>query len=212
MLIEYNPWAMVIGSDTPTLAVYEDGSVIFVKKESEEKYGLYTTSIDLDGHFIQSITPENLGDLKESYTLSDWTDQPTNLFVWKEKHVAIYGNMNEVKEKLPKGMWEVYSAIKSFDSSDAKEWLPDYIEVMLWPYEYAPDESIVWPDGWPDLEHATTKKRSKDSFSIYLPSEHFDELKSLLKTRKQKGALLISGKKMAVSYRFPFPHDKLWKQ
>src|SRR5262245_28012798 len=32
---EFNPWLMVIGSDTPRVAIYENGDVIFVKKIGE---------------------------------------------------------------------------------------------------------------------------------------------------------------------------------
>src|SRR5688500_2189585 len=35
ILIQSNPWAMVIGSDTPRVAIYENGEVIFPKKDNE---------------------------------------------------------------------------------------------------------------------------------------------------------------------------------
>lgn len=36
VLIQTDPWAMVIGADTPRIAVYEDGEMIFLKKSSNK--------------------------------------------------------------------------------------------------------------------------------------------------------------------------------
>ena len=90
-------------------------------------------------------------------------------------------------------------------------WMPEFTEVMFWPYEYAPEESIVWPATWPDLKADTTKKRGEgDSYSVFLPSARYSELRKFIATRKEKGAVLINGKKMSISYRLPFPGESRW--
>jgi hypothetical protein len=40
LLTEYNPWAMVIGSDSPTFALYGNGTVIW---RAEGRSGKYMT-------------------------------------------------------------------------------------------------------------------------------------------------------------------------
>jgi hypothetical protein len=42
LLTEYNPWAMAIGSDTPTFALYEDGTVIYW--QGDRRSGRYVTA------------------------------------------------------------------------------------------------------------------------------------------------------------------------
>jgi len=35
IIIEQNPWLMVMGSDTPSMALYEDGTFIFTEKSNK---------------------------------------------------------------------------------------------------------------------------------------------------------------------------------
>ncbi len=232
-LIEYNPWAMVIGADSPSFVLYEDGTVVFLRKEADENYRYYTCSISSNKSLMAEFLYEARHELQNDYTLADWTDQTTTLFFWKDKKVSVYGDIltpprlehqnlsifsgiYERNLKLwktcPVELRELLKKIRAFDNPKAKKWMPEKIEVMFWPYEYAPDESIVWPNTWPDLKDDNTKKRGKNSYSVYVSSEQYDELIKFLKKQKDKGAVLINGKKMAVSIRFPFPQEKQWME
>ena len=121
----------------------------------------------------------------------------------------VYGSLydNDVRIKSPEVILNLFDKITSYTHSGSKSWLPKKIEVMIWPYEYAPDASIIWPTDWPDINHPETFKRGQDLYSIFLDSMYFEDLKQFLKTRSQKGAVEINGKKWAVSFRFPFPHE-----
>jgi hypothetical protein len=228
-LIEYNPWAMVMGADSPSFVLYEDSTVIFLRKESDKQYAYYSCNIASNNLFQTKLNLSTRQSLTNSYELSSWTDQPTTVYFWTDKKISVYGSILEPPSKIdeieddniykrdlklwktcPGELRELLKEIKSFDSPSAKKWLPENIEVMFWPYEYAPDESIVWPKDWPDLETESTVKRGKDSYSVYVPSEHYSELINFLKTRNRKGAVLINGKKMSSSIRFPFPKEKQW--
>jgi hypothetical protein len=112
-------------------------------------------------------------------------------------------------ESLPTEIRAVLTRIDQERSIKGKVWFPAAIEVMFWPYEYAPDASIAWPKDWPAPAAKDTRKRG-DSFSVFLPCAHLSELRSFLATRKVKGAVLIDGKKMAVGTRFPFPGEEAW--
>jgi hypothetical protein len=82
---------------------------------------------------------------------------------------------------------------------------------MIWPYEYAPDVSITWPKNWPGLDSKRAIKRG-DSYSIFLDGIMFPELQKFLKTRKEKGAVKIGDKKWAVSFRYVFPSEPMWRK
>ena len=82
---------------------------------------------------------------------------------------------------------------------------------MLWNYDYAPEESIHWPKDWPSLASDRAFKW-KDSYSIILDGTELQRLQKLLESRKERGALEVDGKKWAVSYRFVFPSEPIWRK
>ena len=211
-LIEYEHWATVIGSDSPTLALYEDGTVIFLRKETDNSYAFYTCNINSNHSIMAKVNFKSKQDLKEAYSLSDSTCQNDTVFFWRDKKISVYGDIlnSPFWKTCPKELKNLLQEIKSFDCPTAKKWLPEKIEVMFWPYEYAPEESIIWPKDWHDLESESTIKRSKDSYSVYVQSELYPEVIDFLKSRNKKGAVLINGNKMSASIRLPFPKEKQW--
>src|SRR5206468_11770666 len=64
VLIQSDPWAMVMGADTPRVAVYEDGTVIFVKKSRKSaSYHQKDLSATELSDFKKRLTPT--ADLKD---------------------------------------------------------------------------------------------------------------------------------------------------
>lgn len=207
-----DPWLMVIGSDSPTFALYSDGTEIFRTKSGYQ-------STKLDRHqledFVQTFDRPDLEKVSGRYVAADFTDQPDNsLLVYSEKipfYITVYGSLQDrsVRYKLPAPVLNAFDRLMSFSAMKARPWLPSKVEVIVWPYEYAPDQSIVWPSRWPRLEDPTTRKRG-DSYSIFIPSSDLPALKTFLANRKEKGAVEIDGKKWAASIRLPFPQEGLW--
>jgi hypothetical protein len=230
VLIQTDPWAMVIGADTPRVAVYEDGEVIFLKESgAKPKYHHKKLSETELSDFKKRLAPAvGLKDLKRSYNLSpNVTDQPSSLFYIQdgghESVTSVYGLRATGKklpayttragtsetDTLPEELIELHKFLSSIDYSDSKEWIPPYLEVMIWPYEYAPETSIIWPKDWPGLDSKRAVKHG-NSYSIYVDGSTLPELQKFLKTRKEKGAVEIGGKKWAVSYRYEFPGEAVW--
>jgi len=228
-LTEYDPWNMVIGSDSPTFGFYNDSLLIFLSKDKDNQYKYYyikANAIEYND-LVSKLQIRTSDNLKSEYSLSNWTDQPTIVFNFAGTKISVYGDLRsafdsikdkkskklimddneDIIAKLPSKLRDIFSFATTYDNATKKEWMPDFIEVMFWPYEYAPQKSINWPKDWPDLNDKRTKKRHDNQFSVYLPSSHYQELISLLKTMKRKGAVLINDKKMAVSLRFPFPDE-----
>lgn len=213
VLLEKDPWSMVNGSDSPTFALYEDGTVI-------QRTATGFSSARLTEEEVRQLLERlNLTALSRSYggfQATHTTDQPDqDLLIYRDGKpvfVSVYGSLKdrEVRAKLPKEVVAAYDTLKTFHSSQSRIWLPEDVEVMVWPYENAIDPSIKWPQDWPDLSDPKTTKRGEDSFSIFMPSSRLAELRTFLKTRGEKGAVQIDGRKWSASIRFPFPHEKLW--
>ena len=213
ILLESNPWAMVIGSDSPAFALYEDGRAIYLTRSGYVSVKLEPGELH---KFMDSLEPGSLAGLSGGYTATENTDQlRTWLFVYAGKQpafVTVYGSLDdeEVRAKLPPPIVAFRDKLRSFRDARASKWLPEAIEVVIWPYEYAPEPSIVWPKRWPGLDAPTTRKGGEGSFSLYVPSAEFEPLKAFLSSRREKGAVEIGGKKWAADLRFPFPHERLW--
>jgi hypothetical protein len=230
MFIQTDPWATVMGADTPRVSVYEDGSVIFWKEsDNNGNYRRKQLSAAELSEFKMKLAPvANLKDLKQFYSLRpDVTDQPEARFYFREGErqfvTTVYGlratDTNSPKTRLrdkskpdnvPGELLQLHRFLCSIDYPDSDEWKPRFVEVMIWPYEYAPDASIAWPKDWPGLKSNRAIKRG-DSYSIFLDGTVLSELPKFLQTRIEKGAVKIEGKKWAVSYRYVFPSEPTWR-
>lgn len=212
VLIEPNPWAMVIGSDSPAFAAYEDGTVIWRTSNGFRTTRLNGSELD---RLIAGMDPDALRRSYGRYEASDWTDQPEEeLLLYRggrPAFISVYGSLKspDVRAKIPREIVTAFDRLKAFHPAESVEWLPDRIEVMVWPYEYAPEPSIQWPKDLPDLSDPRTIKRG-DSFSIFVTSSRLAEVRALLARTSGKGAIDIDGKEWSASIRFPFPTERLW--
>lgn len=213
ILVETNPWLEVIGSDSPSFALYEKGEVIFLRQDSGY------LSVRLDENERKSLI-DSLSLGKKFYELHDYyevfrrTDQPTTMLYVRDedktKKIAVYGRIRgdaPARSKTPQAFLKVFDKLVSYQNSRATPWMPEKIEVMVWPFDHSRAEPLPWPKSWPDVNDPTTKRMSQQGYSIYLDSRYFDDLRRLLATLKEGQAVLINGKKWAISYRFPFPHE-----
>lgn len=206
---------MVVGSDSPTFVLYESNRAIW--KAPDEDGFVFMTAVltDEESDNLQSMA-DSLIEFDEHIGLTDWTDQPTQEIYFRLHNRLIrrslYGSLRfpqgemGVRQSAPEPFLELFDALVDFESANAESWTPDYLEVMIWPYEYAPDESIGWPEDWPDTEAPTTMRRG-DSYSIYLPYSEERRLREFLGSRKPKGAVLINSRKWAAAVRTPLPHE-----
>ncbi len=218
-----DPWNMVMGSDTPDFALYEDGEVIFRQYVKEKHEWIYLHK-RLQGAELTSVLQRlqvvwRIKNLKKHYDIAgNITDQPTGTFYFQEKGkvltTSVYG-LGDESPHLPSQdsadisipppeLLKLHEFVCHPGFENCEPWVSRYIEVMIWDYNYAPDESIHWPKDWPSLSSDRALKRG-DSYSIFLDSSELPRLKELLASRKERGALELDGKKWAVSYRFVFP-------
>jgi len=163
-------------------------------------------------------------DLKRFYNLRpNVTDQPQSMIYVgdgeREFATSVYGLYvsgtkppsltTREKEMVPEELLELHRYLSTVEYSDSTEWIPKYVEVMVWPYDYAPERSIIWPKDWPGLDSERSKKRG-DSYSIFLDGPMLPKLQKFLSAKKERGAVEIGGKKWAISYRGIFPSEPIW--
>lgn len=213
VLRESDPWLAVIGSDSPAFALYADGTAVY---RTESGYKSVKLDSAAQNALLDSLSLADLSRAAGDYSASASTDQPqTDLLVYagdKPFYISIYGNMtkSDARAPMPDAILAAYDILHGFKRAAAQDWLPDKIEVMLWRYDYAPEASIAWPKDWPGLNDPTTRKRRGDQYSLFLRATELGRLRKFLATRHAKGAVLIGGKKWAVSVRLPFAHEELW--
>lgn len=213
---------MVIGSDSPTFALYSDGLVIF----RDESYAYHSIQLDAQQKdaLLAEIAPESILGLKEHYQTSLSFDLPTNeLYVWidgKQKRVDVYGVLRsdtngqrfdewaDRLEKPPEAYLRAFDAIVNF-APEASAWLPDRIEVMIWPFEYSREEPLALPADWPPFE-STERAINSELRRLYLPTSEFPRLQRLVEERSPRQAVELGGRKWAISYRLPFPNENIW--
>ena len=139
------------------------------------------------------------------------TDQPTYVLETNFdtlKYFSVYGRIDEKgsRKNIPKQLSEIHDFVLGFDNDNAVSWIPDKIEIMLSDYSHSPETPLKWPNNWPDLNSPRAVTRQGGVTSIYLDKKYFADLKKLLKKRKEKQAIEISGRKFYAEYRFPLPN------
>jgi len=211
VLTEYNPWAMVIGSDSPTFALYDNGIIIYKDFDLKDIVSVKLNSDEMNDFIASLNLSDSLFELPNYISASDWTDQTDNELILNFdslKTIYVYGSlrkMPESRQKTPKIFLDFFDKLINYKNNNAKIWRPEKIEVMVWDYSYSPEEPIKWPAAWPDLNDKNTIDND-GLYSIYLDSKYFDDFLKLYKNLGEKQAVEIDGKKFSVSYRFPFPN------
>ena len=212
VMTQSNPWRMVIGSDSPSFALYSDGTAIFQTRTGFRSVKLNRTQAD---DLVRTFEDPALAALSGEYRAANASDQPDNaLLIYGSTppvYITVYGSLTNasVRSKLPSSVLKAYDRLRGFSASGSRPWLPEAVEVMLTPYKNAREPSIAWPKRWPHLNDPTTRQRG-DSYSIFLPSAELPALRVFLARRATKGAIEIDGRKWAAHIRLPFPHEALW--
>jgi hypothetical protein len=225
--IQTDVWAPVIGADTPMVSLYEDGTLICVVRGGDNagtpvRKQMPQKDRDDTLRILRSLGP--LSEIKRTYDLAPGlTDQPSTRFYLDlgggpPIATEVYGlsikgtnaraSVRPTADVLPASLAELHKYLVSMPC-EGVPWVPEYIEVMLWPYEYAPEKSIRWPADWPGLDSPRALRR-RNSYSIYLPGTSLQRLQEFLKTRKERGAVEVGKKKWAASYRYVFPSEPVW--
>jgi hypothetical protein len=214
LLTEYNPWAMVVGSDSPTFALYADGTAIYWEGSGRSgKYLTATLATSEVEQLLKSAHLDRANDFESCYSIEDGTDAPTNVLVVKTeagyKTIDVYGIIRHSDKippsRMPADLQVAFRTLLSFNHPDAHEWKPAYIEVMMWPFSYA-KSSVRWPAEFPGISDKNTR-HSPRGLELFVPYPELDHYEAFVSRLKPTTAVLMDGKKWAISQRLPFPHE-----
>jgi hypothetical protein len=214
LLTEYNPWAMAIGSDTPTFALYADRTVIYW--QGDRKSGEYVTAhltLAQVSRWREAAHLDKFDQFKSCYSIFDGSDAPTNVLVVKTlqgfKSIEVYGTIrhleNMPERSLPADLQTAFKMLLGFSAEQATPWQPPYFEVIIWPFTYA-KSTARWPSSFPGISDKNTH-RTRNGYRLFLPITELDQYKAFIATIKPTQAVLLDARKWAVSARFPFPHE-----
>ncbi len=176
ILIQTDPWLMVIGSDTPRVAIYDDGQVIYLKRETNKSPVYLHKQLSPDEIKLIKAKLAEFGDyssLRPTYNLAphitDWpetkiylsladTELATSVYGLTALGDSLHGNSSlggqRESDYFPWIIKELHSYLASLEFADAKPWMPKYVEVMLWGYDHASDKSILWPKESEQFQHS----------------------------------------------------------
>jgi len=225
VLLQHSPWTG--GTERPLFILYEDGRVIYPDRRDERTPVSYRTAC-LDGGPADLRARFGLDSgvrgLRDQYDFKPgWSDQESVfLFAWSGDtltRVAVRAGrrgIDRFSDSVPAPFREAYRRMVGFRAPAGEAWEPDTLEVVVWGYEYAPDNPpLQWPKEWPDLGSAGTRREPDaavgEVYFIYLPGGERQRLETFLSRLRNRQAVAINGKKWAVGYRMLFPGEVRWK-
>jgi len=220
-LVHYGPSISTFAE--PIFALYDDGMVIYFKGSPHNgKYMVAKLTDDLMSKLLDKVSLQKLESLETFYDSSGGGDDLSEHLMVRQrpdgtyKRIVIYGPLGLVRTRhgakfqlLPPILREILEYLSTFDAWSPSVWIPDYIEVIIWPYDYFTEEDVIWPKDWPDLNDSRTLTRG-DKHSLFIEKSKYKDLMSLLSSRRDGQGLRISGKAWAVTTRFPFPQEQIW--
>lgn len=226
VVVDFNPWAMVVNADSPRVAIYQNGDMVFLDANRKDPgYRVKRLTTEDRERLLKSARSVFLSPgLKHRYDIRGGTDRPMTKFYFHEAGSSVATEVYGLEcspskpfpwerdlEMAPKGLLDLNASLCAPASEGSEKWAPRYVEVMMWGYEHAKGTSVPWPKDWPGFDSPRAMKRG-DSYSIFMDTSVVPRLQAFLSRVKEKSAVVIDGKKMPVSYRMPFPSEPVWRQ
>jgi hypothetical protein len=223
MLVEQNPWAMVMGGDLPSVEVYSDGTVLRADPNSRKEPAYLVSQIRGNewDRLLQSIGPTPAFDgLKETYSVSGVTDRQTTAIVLSDKgrpkRVSVYGYSISYRDarafsgnrlvgsSAPVEFDRLAKLLAALAPKNEAHWQPRFVEVMLWPFEYSRESPKPWPAAWPTSSSPMAFRRG-ESWSVILPASELPQLRDFVRQTNQRQTILWNGHKWSIAYRLVLP-------
>jgi hypothetical protein len=226
VLLQENPSAAVMGAETPRIAIYQNGDVIYSRGYGDDQTYLYA---EMSFTALAAVTDHlmpvaNLDKLKSQYSVTNAAGQGAALFYLhvngKDVVTSVYGLRPEDDnggskarslDKIPVELRQLYHYLLTVDFSETRPWSSIYVEAMIFPVDDASGGLLHWPKDWPDLKSDRAIKR-KDGYSIFLNDSMRGDLKEFLAGEKKDGVVEIDGAKWNVESRPVFPSEPVWRK
>lgn len=214
----------------PDFVLYEDGTVIYnaAKEAGAFRYVTAKLSTDEVNRIMDKISASEFENYKPRYSICDkcaTTDLPSPFIMLKRKDgtyktVSTYGSLSEKSAPeyrvvdIPKPLVDAFDFLWNYETPKASDWRTDFIEAIVWKYDGESKKNVKWKKELPDLNDSRTvsfKGYSTQYYSIFIPEAKEKPFAlSYYKLRRSKGALLMNGQRWNLTFRFPFPSEKVW--
>ena len=213
-LYEENPWLMVVGSDAPSVVLYEDGHVIHAVGEGRD-------ARMVEGHlgpgaarrFVRDHA--DLAGVAPFTECSGSTDQPTVRILvrvgdrWDVR--SVYGFSTDPRAHYPEdapappAFARAYRDLVALRAADDRPWVPETVEVMVWGFDYA-RAAVPWP---PDLPPPPPTLLPPDggTASMLVAGRHRARVVELVRSLGEATAVSFNGHRWAVSLRDVVPEE-----
>jgi hypothetical protein len=210
---ERNPWTE---SDGPTLALYPDGTLIYwspaehggvfrTARLSQEQIDEFISRVDSEEFRLQQPAPafDFSSDAARSVITVRRPGQPSKCF-------GLLGSLRGQRKFSPNFSPRLRAALEflaMYEHPQAVEWIPERIEVALWPAPESTQPDLVWPAELPGLE-AGIHASSDESYALCLTREQYALLEPLLESRAPGQAFHVGNRRRIVYVRCAFPHER----
>jgi len=221
--------------DSPTLALYEDGTLIYLHDERTAVDPFYRRNVPDAALLAKEIIPFDMAKFPGPYSTASATCQIYTV-LWTTTHrIIVEGDWQRIlkwKRDPKRDEWNQWD--REHAAADAKEWeslpneiqralvkldeqcqmkgepwLPATIEVVVTPYT-TEGEGVPWPAEWPGLHAKETRQGQGRSRIIPFPVRALPAVRRFLSSLKGNAPALFEGEKMLPYYRYPLPQEKNW--
>ncbi|MEM8882823.1 MAG: hypothetical protein AAGD14_01990 [Planctomycetota bacterium] len=205
---------------SPVFVLYEDGRTIY---RSNRPSGYRSVRLDEgERKRIEGLLTPELGELDQDIDVIERTPAPpppdpsfAKLNFWRDgRRRTIYvhgylGARSENRTRCPRAFLNLYDALREFEHAGSEPWTPEKIVVRF--REHASnDQPSRWPDGWPDLTHATTRQ-DEEGWTLYLDFRNLDQLAAMWAHPGNSHAdVEINGRRGSIHYWYSFPLEESW--
>ncbi|MBK9579119.1 MAG: hypothetical protein IPO40_18785 [Fibrobacteres bacterium] len=222
VLYETNALTFYPFSESPAFALYDNGEVIFTRKDPQGhgiKYFHEKLQKEEFFDFIRKTEFDTILDESgENKSFSEDTDQPDNyVYRFSSKNVwfyRYYGDLRSTgspaRKRAPQRLIQLFDRLAQYAPlRGLQEWIPDQYELIAQCNE-AKGKTAPWPKSLPDLKSPITKKMDETIASLFLTKDQYQAYQAAEATRPDGLKFRISGRSCFLVTRIPFPLENLW--
>lgn len=215
MVREENPWT---GGSGPTLALYPEGKIIYWSPKAGGG----------EFHTAQLSEPEKLEFLNrvgvDALPLDGTSNSPGLNYLWLDaatytvilrspdrpwRSFANVGSLRGAWRGQAAGVSAELGAVLDFLATYRHPmedvWVPETVEVTLWPMEKGDGPVLPWPAGLPTL-NAARKDPEEGSYILVLTREQYANIRPMLDHPQRGQRWRLDGKLWLVNVAYRFPH------
>jgi hypothetical protein len=216
VLVERNPWLMVIGSDTPTVVLYEDGLAIYQQMNGDHAEAMKGHMAPAAARaFVDGAVQAGFLELPLHTMLSRGHDLPTVEILLRSGtawHLAsAYGMRRNgpasdglSDREAPRALATVYEKALAIGIPGAQPWKADEIEVMLWDFSHA-RSAVEWPAGVPK---PPPDVKAHGVYHHFLDGKYEPLVSGFLLSKDRKTAVMLNGTMWSMGLRPRVPEEE----